>query len=167
MNIRNKPLNHHLTHQLSSTHSPPLCSSCSTATFLVCYRRQCKRSLPFLYAGQTFPAPPHAPATASLIPATPGFIWFPESKVQRYGVGWGRLLSSKGPRSVQRVGGQLPHPCCSGSDAQAAFLPAATICLFTIVVRQQLKLSTKIELAAMHTVKTTSTPESLTSEIRW
>lgn len=36
-------------------------------------------------------------------------------------------------RSVQRVGEQLPHPSCSGSAAQAAFLQAAAICLFTIV----------------------------------
>lgn len=122
-----------------------------------CCWRWCKPSLPFLYTSQTFSVPPHAPAAASLIPTTLRFMWFPENKGQCYGVGWGRLLYSEDPHNPYRAGRAAPIP----ATGQQCWLPSSQqqpfAFLLLFALEQQLKLSTKIELATMHTINTTST----------
>lgn len=160
-----QPLNHHLTCQLASPQTPPPSSGCLTATFLTCYRRQCESllvrqptaSCSSSYSRCCFSHPSHL--GVYLIP-----------RKQRPAP----LLGEEGcsPLRVDTTrteGGKAAPPCLLPWVSGTGCVPPSSgwsTLLLLFVFQQQLKLSTKTELATIHAVKTTSAPQSLTSEIR-
>ena len=124
-----QPLHLRLAHQLASTQTPPLGSSCCTATCLRCYRRQCK---PLLVLQPNVSCSSSYSHCASSHPSQ--LRAYLITRKQRPAPLLGEESCS--PLRVHTIltesGRAAPHACCSGPAALAVFLPAAAICLFTI-----------------------------------